>query len=62
MNWIKIRSWHLIRTWTRVPGRAITLCGRSAEGQESGEPPSDEATCESCFRIRERRQADAGQA
>jgi len=48
--WIKIRSWHIIRTWTRVPGRAITLCGRSATGPTSA-GFGDDKSCETCLRI-----------
>lgn len=47
---IKIRSWHVIRTWTRVPGRAITLCGRTATG-ESADSFGNERSCETCLRI-----------
>jgi hypothetical protein len=55
MEWVHIRSWHIIRTWTRVPGRAITLCGRTVVGDAYPEPAGGEATCETCFRIREGR-------
>lgn len=50
-KWIRIRSWHAIRTWTRVPGRAITLCGLTAEGDSRLEFPADEKSCESCLRM-----------
>jgi hypothetical protein len=55
MGWIAIRSWHVIRTWTRVPGRAITLCGRTATGESRDIFPSEERTCETCLRIAARR-------
>jgi hypothetical protein len=48
--YIRIRSWHIVRTWTRVPGRAITLCGRSASGP-TAEGFGDDASCETCLRI-----------
>jgi hypothetical protein len=50
-EWIQIRSWHIIRTWTRVPGRAITLCGKSATGETQPVFPPDEKTCETCLRL-----------
>ena len=43
-------SWHCLRTWTRVPGRAITLCGRSFTAVTRVELPADK-TCETCLRI-----------
>jgi len=48
--YIRIRSWHIVRTWTRVPGRAITLCGRSASGATT-DSFGDDASCETCLRI-----------
>ena len=48
--YIRIVSWHVIRTWTRVPGRALTYCGRTATG-ESADDFGDDRTCETCFRI-----------
>ena len=50
--YIKIRSWHVVRTFTRVPGRAITLCGKQAQGQTSTGLPMAEKSCETCLRIR----------
>lgn len=45
-------SWHLLATWTRVPGRALSICGRTLNDAESrgGLPPGK--TCETCFRIK----------
>jgi hypothetical protein len=48
--YIRIRSWHIIRTWTRVPNVAVTLCGRRASG-EATEGFGDEKTCEVCLRL-----------
>lgn len=53
MGYIKIVSWHVIRTWTRVPRVALTLCGRRAEG-EAAAGFGDEKSCESCLRIQAR--------
>lgn len=53
---IRIRSWHVIRTWTRVPGRAITLCGRTAEGP-TAEGRGDERSCETCLYIKAKKEA-----
>jgi hypothetical protein len=57
MEWIRIRSWHAIRNWSRVPGRAITLCGRAATGETSDTLPEGKS-CENCLRIVARK-ADA---
>jgi hypothetical protein len=49
--WVRIRSWHIVD-----PRRTtFTLCGRVATGARAESPPSDEATCETCFRVAERR-------
>ncbi len=56
MEYVQIRSWHIVRTWTRVPNRAITLCGRTAAGDTSPDLPA-EKSCESCLRIAERNRA-----
>lgn len=58
MQYIKIRSWHVIRTWTRVPGRAITLCGRDADGLTENTLPLDEKSCETCLRLATRREGE----
>lgn len=47
------RSWHILKTWTRVPGRAITLCGKPATGS-TADDFGDERSCESCLRIKAR--------
>lgn len=56
MEWVLIRSWHIVRTWTRMPGRAITLCGRTANPTVAAQehPPGEGRTCERCFQLRER--------
>jgi hypothetical protein len=48
--YIRIRSWHIIRTWTRVPGTALTLCGKRATGA-SADTFGDDKSCESCLRL-----------
>jgi len=54
MGWIRRRpdlSWHALRTWTRVPGRAITRCGRTInEVEHRSDLPGNEKSCESCLR------------
>lgn len=61
MGWIRYRlaygSWHLVRSWTRVPGRAVTLCGRTASGPTADIFPNDEPSCETCARVRLRNEA-----
>lgn len=59
MEWVKgdteRSSWHIIQTWTRVPNRALTICGRTINDASSIDvPPANEKTCENCFRLRER--------
>jgi hypothetical protein len=51
-GWVQIISWHALRTWTRVPGRAITRCGRTVSDIEHALPdfPGDAKTCETCLR------------
>ncbi len=52
MTWVRIRSWHGVRTATRVPGRFVTLCGRQASSLRVVDLlPLGEKTCESCLRI-----------
>lgn len=54
MEWVLIRSWHIVRTFTRG-GQIITLCGRRVIGDmtTAAEFPGSGRSCESCFRIRE---------
>lgn len=51
--WVKIRSWHVFRTWTRA-GQALTECGRRVGPDTvvtADELPGNEKSCESCLRI-----------
>ena len=63
---VQVRSWHIIRSWTRVPGRARTLCGLSVvtqgEGKVNATAPGLPAgkSCETCLRI-DKRRADGSQ-
>lgn len=50
-EYVRIRSYHIIRTWTRVPGGFITLCGRRGQSNEWVADFGNEKTCESCLRI-----------
>lgn len=47
------RSWHIVRNWTRVTGRAVALCGRTVMSLEIDRvsPALDEKGCETCERI-----------
>jgi hypothetical protein len=51
-GWVKIRSWHSIRTWTRT-GAILTRCGRLVgPGQAIADGlPLDERSCETCLRL-----------
>ena len=50
MEYVKIRSWHMVRFWTRVPHSFVTLCGRKGKG-ESRTDFEGEKSCETCLRI-----------
>jgi hypothetical protein len=50
MEYVKLRSWHIVRFWTRVPHSFITLCGRRGSGFSS-DTFGDEKSCETCLRI-----------
>lgn len=50
VTWIRIVSWHAVRTPTRVPRRYVTRCGRSADGTTFDQRP-DGKSCETCLRI-----------
>ena len=55
MNWVKIRSWHGVRTTFRS-GKAVTLCGRLVPADAEITPTlPGERSCESCLRIVARR-------
>lgn len=49
-RFIRIRSWHIIRTPTRMPDTYVTLCGKRATGKPARDF-SNEKTCETCMRI-----------
>lgn len=54
-EWVRIVSWHVLRTFTRAGG-GLTLCGRSATQAQVEETyttdlPAQGKTCESCLRI-----------
>jgi len=53
-GWIRRsgRSWHALRTWTRVPRRVVARCGRTVEVDgEAPTIPPNEKSCESCLRL-----------
>jgi hypothetical protein len=51
-RYVKIRSWHIIRTFTRVPGGAITLCGKRTQGAPMSQVlPLVDKSCETCLRL-----------
>ena len=56
MKYGKIRSWHVISTFTRVPGHWIALCGRSGAGP-TADDFGDDKTCESCLRAQAKHDA-----
>lgn len=52
MNYVRIVSWHSVRTFTRAGG-VITRCGRFVPPPVTESPflPMDEKSCESCLRL-----------
>jgi hypothetical protein len=51
MEWVRIQSWHGVRTATRVPGVYVTLCGKRAHNEPVDLLPLGEKSCETCLRI-----------
>ena len=52
VQWVKIRSWHIYRTYTRMFGSALTVCGRAVAAPDVvNDRPGNERTCETCLRI-----------
>jgi hypothetical protein len=50
LGWVRIVSWHSIRTFTRA-GDVLTRCGRAVSSPLVRDGfPADEKTCESCLR------------
>lgn len=43
-------SWHIVATYTRVPGRMIARCGRTLLGEPLDDRPAGK-TCETCLRL-----------
>jgi hypothetical protein len=52
LGWARLRSWHSIRTYTRV-GSILTRCGRliGPDHQIVDVLPLGERSCESCLRL-----------
>lgn len=50
-GWVKIRSWHRVRTATRMPDTYITWCGKQAKGETRESFLAYEKTCETCLRL-----------
>lgn len=51
MTYVRIVSWHVLRTWTRLPGMALTLCGRRIQDPETAQELPAGKSCETCLRI-----------
>lgn len=53
-RWVRIRSWHHLRTFTR-DGGALTRCGKRARPPVSTAEELDlnDKSCESCLRFAE---------
>lgn len=50
VEWVAIKSWHAVKTPTRMFNTYVTLCGRKAVGDTRDSLPGGEKTCESCLR------------
>jgi hypothetical protein len=52
LGWVRIASWHLIRTYTRT-GAILTRCGRlvGPDHEIVDALPFDGRSCESCLRL-----------
>jgi hypothetical protein len=58
----KIRSWHTIRTPTRVPNTYLTVCGRMVIALTLRDVlPANERTYETCLRLIVRRDEQVAQ-
>jgi hypothetical protein len=45
----KSRTWHAVRTFTRVPGRAVSMCSRTLHSPYEKEPPKPyQPRCKIC--------------
>lgn len=55
MTYVRIRSWHLVRTPTRMFDTYITLCGRMVTTTDTRHELPAERSCETCLRIQTRR-------
>lgn len=51
MTWVRIRSWHAVRTPTRAVDTYITRCGRTVQTQETSDTLPEGKSCETCLRI-----------
>jgi hypothetical protein len=70
LGYVRIRSWHIVETFTRVPGMVVTRCGyRVMTIGQAMSPggvgaqrvhstadtlPAGEKSCESCLRLARR--------
>jgi hypothetical protein len=59
-TWVRIRSWHAVRSTRSIVDITWTLCGRQIGGATVVDDlPMDAKSCESCLRILARN-AEAG--
>lgn len=50
-KWVFIRSWHAVRTPTRMFNTYVTLCGRRATASLTADELPAGKSCEVCLRI-----------
>jgi hypothetical protein len=50
-GWVKVASWHRIRSTIRLPNTYETFCGLTATGEPRDTFVSYEKTCETCMRL-----------
>ena len=53
--YVRIRSWHVVLTPTRMFDTYRTLCGRTVTTRDTRDELPAARSCESCLRINERR-------
>ena len=49
-EWVRIRSWHLVRPTRSIRG-VTTRCGRTSEEPIVNDLPLDAKSCETCLRL-----------
>jgi hypothetical protein len=51
LQFVRIRSWHVVRLWSDRVGRTWTVCGRSIQNADIVDTLPAGKSCETCLRI-----------